>query len=435
MKTELLESPLERTGSPEHPISRSHLAKRFREVRLWTQTLCQPLEVEDFVVQSMPDASPAKWHLAHTSWFFDTFVLQKGLPDYRPDPTYAYLFNSYYNAVGPMHCRARRGLISRPTVEETYAYRAQIDQRMEQFFETANEAQWQECADIVELGLHHEQQHQELLLMDIKHLFAQNPTYPVYQNRRPDVGRKPSRLEWLNFNEGIAFVGHEGPDFCFDNERPRHRVFLENFQLASRLITNGEYLEFIEDGGYERPELWLSLGWFFVQEGKWAAPLYWEKRDSDWFYYTLTGFRRVEMNEPVCHVSYAEADAFARWAKARLPTEAEWECAAENVPLTGNFAEERNFHPVPGRFSHGEIPTQMFGDVWEWTRSSYDPYPGYEAPDGALGEYNGKFMCNQYVLRGGSCATPRRHIRSTYRNFFGPDKRWPFTGIRLAKDL
>jgi len=402
------------------------------------------------VIQSMPDTSPAKWHLAHTSWFFETFILQTGLPGYRSSKSLnSYLFNSYYNAVGPMHCRARRGMISRPTVEETYQYRQQIDAAMEDFFERGPEDRWRKLASLVALGLNHEQQHQELFLTDIKHMLSQNPLCPVYsapQNveeseRRserpaafqvPDNGHAPMPLRWVSFPEGIYSIGHEGQDFAFDNEGPRHRVFLDTFQLASRLVTNGEYLAFVESGGYERPEFWLAGGWFTVNEQNWSAPLYWEKRDGEWFTFTLAGLRQIDLSEPVCHVSYFEADAYARWAGGRLPTEAEWEIASVNLPIIGNFVEEQHLHPIPSRQTGSRDLAQMFGDVWEWTQSSYSPYPGYAAAKDAIGEYNGKFMCNQYVLRGGSCATSQTHIRRTYRNFFAPDKRWQFMGIRLA---
>lgn len=402
------------------------------------------------MIQSMPDTSPAKWHLAHTSWFFETFILQTGLPGYRSSKSLnSYLFNSYYNAVGPMHCRARRGMISRPTVEETYQYRQQIDAAMEDFFERGPEDRWRKLASLVALGLNHEQQHQELFLTDIKHMLSQNPLCPVYsapQNveeseRRserpaafqvPDNGHAPMPLRWVSFPEGIYSIGHEGQDFAFDNEGPRHRVFLDTFQLASRLVTNGEYLAFVESGGYERPEFWLAGGWFTVNEQNWSAPLYWEKRDGEWFTFTLAGLRQIDLSEPVCHVSYFEADAYARWAGGRLPTEAEWEIASVNLPIIGNFVEEQHLHPIPSRQTGSRDLAQMFGDVWEWTQSSYSPYPGYAAAKDAIGEYNGKFMCNQYVLRGGSCATSQTHIRRTYRNFFAPDKRWQFMGIRLA---
>jgi ergothioneine biosynthesis protein EgtB len=417
---------------------REHWAEQYRKIRAFSEELCEPLRAEDLVIQSMPDASPAKWHLAHTSWFFETFILRPGLPNYdQSEALHAYLFNSYYNAVGPMHCRARRGMISRPTVGETYEYRRRIDTAMMDFFESATEKQWRGFERVVVLGLNHEQQHQELLLTDIKHMLAQNPLYPVYMPPKQAKARSRPPLEWGSFPESIYWIGHEEDrEFIFDNEGPRHRVFIENFSLGSRLVTNGEYLEFIEDGGYERPEFWLSLGWFTVNEQKWKAPLYWENIDGDWFAYTLCGLQKIDPSEPVCHVSYFEADAYARWAGARLPTESEWEVASEDLPMTGNFVEAKRFHPIAAGSSQAEDGErqQMFGDVWEWTRSAYSPYPRYEPPKGAIGEYNRKFMCNQYVLRGGSCATSQTHIRRTYRNFFAPDKRWQFMGIRLAKD-
>jgi ergothioneine biosynthesis protein EgtB len=416
--------------------TRKRLAARYREVRAFSERLCEPLRAEDYAIQSMPDASPAKWHLAHTSWFFETFILKPGLPNYQEyDPRNAYLFNSYYNAVGPMHCRARRGMISRPTVEETYRYREQIDAAMMHFFERAPKDRWHELESVIVLGLNHEQQHQELFLTDIKHMLAQNPLCPAYAQSGEGEPAVTSPVRWCTFPEGLQCIGHEGQDFSFDNEGPRHRVFVENYQLASRLVTNSEYLAFVQDHGYERAELWLSLGWFTVNDQKWTAPLYWEKQDGQWLEFTLSGLRKLNPSEPVCHVSYFEADAYARWAGARLATEAEWELASAKLPLAGNFVEERHYHPVPlGETRGGEL-AQMFGDVWEWTRSSYSPYPRYEPAKGAIGEYNGKFMCNQYVLRGGSCATSQSHIRRTYRNFFAPDKRWQFTGIRLATDV
>jgi ergothioneine biosynthesis protein EgtB len=427
------------TSDPTHPSpSRQAWAERYRAVRALTEELCQPLEPEDYVVQSMPDASPAKWHLAHTSWFFETFVLKPGLAGYEgSDPHHAYLFNSYYNAVGPMHCRALRGMISRPTVAETYRYRQQTDAAMAQLFEHANDDEWQRVEAVVELGLHHEQQHQELLLTDLKHMFALNPLWPVYRAApaRPAGNRVETEpLRWHEYAEGVHEIGYGGDGFCFDNETPRHRQYLQPFRLASRLVTNGEYQAFIEDGGYSRPEYWLSLGWAAVREQQWQAPLYWIRQDDQWQAYTLHGLQPVDPAEPVCHVSFFEADAFARWAGGRLPTEAEWEVAAANHPIQGNFVDSRRFHPTRAA-TDGPGPGQLFGDVWEWTRSDYAPYPGYRAAPGAIGEYNGKFMCNQYVLRGGSCATSRTHLRRTYRNFFPPDRRWQFTGLRLAQDV
>ncbi len=393
----------------------------------------------------MPDVSPTKWHLAHTTWFFETFILKKFVSGYHAEvPEYAYLFNSYYNAAGDMHRRDLRGLISRPTVKEAKRYRSSIDAHMDNLLSDADENLIDEIEPILILGFHHEQQHQELLITDIKHVFAQNPLCPVFREgrARPLVAPKISTdgsvirpYHFVHFDEATVQIGHDGNGFAYDNESPRHRALLSAFSLASRPVTNGEYLQFIEDGGYARAELWLSLGWMTVNEQHWQAPLYWVKRDGAWWNFTLSGFRPVDESEPVTHVSYFEADAYANWAGARLPTELEWERAASDCPVEGNFVENEAFHPRPAPASgQGRDLHQMFGDVWEWTRSAYSPYPGYRAAPGALGEYNGKFMCNQYVLRGGSCATSRTHIRRTYRNFFPPEKRWQFTGIRLARD-
>jgi ergothioneine biosynthesis protein EgtB len=410
-------------------------AARYRYVRQFSEKLCETLEPEDCVVQTMPEVSPTKWHLAHTSWFFETFVLRGALPGYAPiHPRYAYLFNSYYNAAGKMHCRPKRGLISRPTLRETLEYRRRVDDFMDAMFQQP--AILEKLAPIVVLGLHHEQQHQELMLTDIKHVFSENPLRPIFRERAPRKSVPVPPMPWLTFPAGVYQVGYEGGGFHFDNEGPRHRQFVETFQLAPRLVTNADYLEFIEDDGYRRPEFWLSLGWYTVNEQHWEAPLYWEKRDGSWSVFTLAGMRELDKSEPVCHVSYFEADAFARWARARLPTEFEWEVAAANLPCAGNFVENESFHPrPPDEKTAGQPLTQMFGDVWEWTSSSYSPYPGYAPTAGALGEYNGKFMCNQYVLRGGSCATLQSHIRKTYRNFFPPNARWQFMGIRLAKSV
>ena len=437
--TSIAESPfLETALKSQTQRDRWYWIDRYRQVRSFSEELCQPLEIEDYVIQSMPDASPTKWHLAHTSWFFDTFVLQAAHADRLEQcpPKYGYLFNSYYNAVGPMHCRPRRGMISRPTVEQTYRYRREVDELMFETISHLSASVWEKFEPIVELGLHHEQQHQELLLTDIKHLFSQNPLHPIYRRASPhDMAGTGPPLEWLEFPGGLHWIGQGEKGFSFDNEGPRHQEFLSPFQLASRLVTNAEYIEFIEEGGYARPELWLSLGWFTVNENKWSCPLYWAKQDDRWHDYTLSGFRPIAPEEPVCHLSFFEADAYARWASARLPTEAEWELASGEAPLKGNFVENGSYHPRPSGGDRASKPlAQMFGDVWEWTRSAYSPYPGYNPPTGAIGEYNGKFMCNQYVLRGGSCATSQTHIRRTYRNFFPPDKRWQFTGIRLARD-
>jgi ergothioneine biosynthesis protein EgtB len=427
---------------------------RFRETREFTTRLCANLEPEDCVVQSMPDVSPTKWHLAHTTWFFETFILKKFLPVYRAEiPQYAYLFNSYYNAAGDMHRRDLRGLISRPTVKEARRYRASIDSHVADLLSDNDEKLLDEIEPILVLGIHHEQQHQELLITDIKHVFAQNPLYPVF--RKGKTGGRSSAtpsspnspLQFVDFEQTVVAIGHDGDGFAYDNEGPRHQALVPAFSLAKRPVTNGEYIAFIEDNGYNRPEFWLSLGWMTVNEQRWNAPLYWTRRDGAWWNFTLSGLRPVDQSEPVTHVSYFEADAYANWAGARLPTEFEWERAALSYPIEGNFVETELFHPLAassGALAKPDVSAekpeqhrhlvQMFGDVWEWTRSAYSPYPGYHAVPGALGEYNGKFMCNQYVLRGGSCATSRTHIRRTYRNFFQPEKRWQFTGIRLARD-
>lgn len=415
--------------------SGTSMAKQYRQVRDFTEKLCEPLVPEDYVIQSMPDVSPTKWHLAHVSWFFETFLLKEFKADYETyHPDFAYLFNSYYVAAGERHCRPKRGLVSRPSVDETFKYRAYVDKHMIALLESADEEQRQRLATLLEIGLNHEQQHQELMLMDIKHVFTENPLRPVYRERKPHGKTGTEPMTWKTFDEGVYWFGHDGNGFSFDNEEPQHRQFLEPFQLASRLVTCGEFLQFMQDGGYERPELWLSEGWAKVENEGWEAPFYWENHDGRWMLMTLSGMRPVEEDEPVCHVNYFEADAFARWAGVRLPTEFEWELAARTVPIEGNFVEDGYDHPVPApEAGEGEL-TQMYGDLWEWTRSSYAPYPGYYPIEGALGEYNGKFMSNQYVLRGGCCVTSRDHIRPTYRNFFPADACWQFSGIRLARE-
>lgn len=431
--THIVGAPLDRrAGAPS-------LAARYEEVRARTEALCAPLQTEDYVVASMPDVSPTKWHLAHTSWFFETFALAPHLPGYRPlEPRYAFLFNSYYVQAGERHCRAQRGLVTRPTVAEVFAYRAHVDEAMRALLDTvggdaADAAH--PVAAVVELGLHHEQQHQELLVTDIKHVFWTNPMRPAYLPRAAVPGAPAPALRWLPVDEGVYHVGHDArradAGFAFDNEGPAHRVFVDAFHLASRLVTNGEYLAFVEDGGYRRPALWLSNGWAAVRERGWTAPLYWEPGADGWTEFTLAGPRALDPAEPVCHVSYYEADAFARWAGHRLPTEAEWEIAAAGSPVDGPFVEGHRFHPAPAAGAPGL--EQLYGDVWQWTGSPYVAYPGYAPPSGAIGEYNGKFMCDQWVLRGASCATPRSHARLTYRNFFPSDARWQFTGIRLAR--
>jgi len=423
------------SGTPRHRSQ--SLIEKFRQVRDFSTHLCRNLEPEDYVVQSMPDVSPTKWHLAHTSWFFEAFVVKVWMQRYRSEvPQYAYLFNSYYNAAGDMHRRDLRGLISRPTVAETYRFRDSIDRCVTSVIEEAGDELFPEIERVVTLGLHHEQQHQELLVTDIKHVFSQNPLYPVFQSVETEAGtERVAPQHFAEFDEATVLIGHDGSGFSYDNEGPRHRALVPAFSLSNRLITNGEYLAFMEAGGYTRPEFWLSLGWTTVNEQGWQAPLYWVQRDGVWWNFTLSGFRPVNEAEPVTHVSYFEADAYANWDGARLPTEFEWEYAASELPIEGNFVNTQRFHPSPvGGANDNAGLLQMFGDAWEWTRSAYLPYPGYRAGPGALGEYNGKFMCNQMVLRGGSCATFRDHVRPTYRNFFQPEKRWQFTGIRLARD-
>ncbi len=415
---------------------RDALAARYLEVRRFTETLVEGLAPEDMVVQSMPDVSPTKWHLAHTSWFFEQFMLMPQLTGYESlNPAYLYLFNSYYVQAGERHCRAQRGYISRPTVAEVMAYRRHVDGAMQALIGRADEGRLEALRPLLALGLNHEQQHQELMLTDIKHVFSVNPLRPVYRPAPAAAGAgEAPPLRWLEFPERLAWVGHAADDaFAYDNEEPRHRQLVHGFALANRSVTNGEYLEFMEDGGYRRPELWLSLGWAAREAGQWTEPFYWEKRDGAWWTFALTGMKPIDPAEPVSHVSYFEADAFARWAGARLPTEFEWEVAAAGVPRRGNFVESGRWHPAPA--TGGEALLQLYGDVWEWTQSQYLPYPGFRPAPGAVGEYNGKFMCNQLVLRGGSCATSRTHIRPTYRNFFPPEATWQFSGFRLAREL
>ena len=405
----------------------------FRQVRQQTEELCAPLAVEDFGVQSMPDASPTKWHLAHTTWFFETFVLSRFAEGFRRfHPRYDFLFNSYYNTIGERVPRPNRGLLSRPTVEEVFQYRHSVDVQICDLLEGLTENR-KTILRLIVLGLHHEQQHQELILTDIKHAFSYNPLRPVYRDTDGPEETAIEPLQWLEFSGGVHRIGFDGDGFSFDNESPQHNTFAEDFSLASRLVTNEEFLEFQAEDGYDRPDLWLSDGWIARQHHGWDTPAYWEKRDGNWWQMTLAGMRPVVASEPVCHVSFYEADAFARWSHARLPTEAEWEIAALTRTIDGNFLESGHFHPTVAHEFSGQELRQMFGDVWEWTASPYIAYPGYSPPNGALGEYNGKFMCNQFVCRGGSCATPISHIRPTYRNFFPPDARWQFFGFRLAK--
>ena len=400
---------------------------RFQRVRRQTVALCDSLSAEDLLLQSMPEASPGKWHLAHTSWFFEHFVLGSD-SQFKPyDRAWHYLFNSYYQSVGPMHARPMRGLISRPSVEEVRSYRSFIDDAVCHLLGADQDP---ELAALVELGMHHEQQHQELLLTDIKHAFWCNPLKPAY--RGPIAASSPGSTASLKFiagREGIIEVGHRGESFAFDNETPRHRALLQPHALANRLVTNGEYLAFVREGGYREPGLWLSDGWATVQAEGWQRPIYWQEDLASEF--TLAGLRALDPSEPACHLSYFEAEAFARWAGARLPSEAEWESAAEGCRIEGNLQESGRLHPSA---AVGEGLTQLFGDVWEWTASPYVSYPKFEPLPGSLGEYNGKFMNGQWVLRGGSCATPRDHLRHTYRNFFPPHARWQFAGLRLGQD-
>ncbi|MGJ3259164.1 MAG: ergothioneine biosynthesis protein EgtB [Rhodospirillales bacterium] len=406
------------------------IAGRFDNVRGQTLTLAAPLSAEDQCIQSMPDTSPTKWHLAHTTWFFETFILKPRAGGYREfDPAYNYLFNSYYEQIGDRHARPERGMLTRPPLSDIHAFREHVDAAMNAYLGTSPET---DVFDLIELGLHHEQQHQELLLTDIKHALSRNPLFPAYHSPRPADATRNLEQNWIDHPGGLVEIGHDGAGFAFDCEGPRHKVWLEPFRLATHPVSNGDFIEFIEDGGYRTPTLWLADGWAMCQEHNWQAPLYWHRNDDDeWRIFTLSGLRPVDPDAPVCHVSFYEADAYARWAGARLATEAEWEVIAEPLAAEGHFAGAGVYHPMPSRT---DGLTQMFGDVWEWTGSAYTPYPGFQAPEGAVGEYNGKFMSGQMVLRGGSCATPEGHIRASYRNFFYPWSRWQFSGIRLAQD-
>ena len=409
----------------------------FVRIRATTERLCAPLDTEDMVIQSMPDVSPPKWHLAHTTWFFETFILAPHAPDYRVhDPRYGFLFNSYYNRIGAFHARARRGLLSRPTTAEVLAYRAHVDQHLLTLLDEATPDLLARVLPLVELGLNHEQQHQELLLMDVKHNFHANPLLPAYRDDLPGgTGAAAAPANFLPRASGTVDIGHDGDGFAFDNESPRHRVLLEPYRLADRLVTCGEYAEFVRAGGYRTPELWLSDGWATVQARGWQAPLYWHADGDDWQVFTLGGLRALDPAAPVSHLSFYEADAFARFAGRRLPTEFEWEAAAVRAGADathGNFLEADRLEPSPA--ADGPGFKQLFGEVWEWTASAYLPYPRYRPAPGAVGEYNGKFMSGQMVLRGGSCLTPAGHTRATYRNFFPPDARWACAGLRLADD-
>ncbi len=436
--------------------ARPSLAPRYARIRTQSTALAAPLSPEDCAVQSMADASPVKWHLAHTTWFFETFVLERFEPAFAPfDAAFRVLFNSYYNGVGDKHPRSQRGMLTRPALDVVLAYRVNVDARMQVLMarldsEGGNAASATPVtpvtlAALVELGLNHEQQHQELLLTDVKHLLSLNPLHPAYQGLTQDIAASGGRSEaegpaqWVGFGGGNQRIGFEGDDFCFDNELPRHTVYLAPYRLASRPVSNAEYLRFVEADGYRDAQLWLSEGWDWVRSNALAQPLYWSRGETGWEEFTLAGMQALHPTAPAVHLSYFEADAYARWAGARLPTEAEWEYAALKCRIQGNFAESGRLHPCPADSPQAQPLTQsglahMYGDVWEWTQSSYAPYPGYRPASGAIGEYNGKFMVNQYVLRGGSCVTPAGHIRASYRNFFPAATRWQFSGVRLAMD-
>lgn len=391
------------------PAARPSLIERYRAIRAHSERLIAPLSAEDCQLQSMPDASPVKWHLGHVSWFFETFILNPHLPGYGPlDPAYATLFNSYYVGVGDRHPRAQRGLVSRPSLDQVRAYRRHVDEGMERMIRLDGEV----TDELIKLGLHHEQQHQELILMDIQHALSANPAAPVYALDAPDAAIDDRSPGWIAIPGGLHQIGHSGEGFAFDNETPVHRTWLEDFEIARRLVTAGDYAAFIDDGGYRRPELWLSDGWAAVEAGGWQAPLYWRKEDAQWTRFSLRGRLPVDPARPVLHLSYHEADAYARWRGCRLPREAEWEAATR----AGGLA-------------------QLYDVAWQWTASPYVAYPGFRAAEGAVGEYNGKFMVNQIVLRGGGFATPPGHTRPSYRNFYPPDARWMFSGIRLARDV
>jgi ergothioneine biosynthesis protein EgtB len=413
---------------------RSMLIDSYRRVRARTETLCSPLSAEDCMIQTAPEASPAKWHLAHTSWFFETFLLKAYRWGYQEfSAVYSYLFNSYYEQLGAFQRREARGFLSRPSVEEIYRYRSHVDDCMIELMQTADDTVWSAILARVEIGLNHEQQHQELLLTDIKLNFSANPMRPVY---RSDLPAAPQRcapdVHWQEFSDGIRQIGHPDTGFAFDNEKPRHRIYSNRFYIASRPVNNREYLAFMDDGGYQNPAFWLSDGWATLKRLNWSCPLFWEQTGQNWWQFTLAGLRRVDPDAPVCHVSYYEAEAYAAWAGKRLPTEAEWEIAAAGVSVAGNLYESGYLQPVAANADEGVL--QLYGDVWEHTASSYRPYPGFRIAPGALGEYNGKFMSGQMVLRGGSCVTPADHVRASYRNFFYPHERWQFQGFRLAGD-
>ncbi len=411
--------------------NRETVIAEFDRVRRHTELLCAPLEIDDYQIQSIVQTSPPKWHIAHVTWLFETFVLQHFISGYKLfNSRFDYLFNSYYYTHGEMHPNARRGMLSRPTLDEVYRYRAYVNDRMKELMENAEDAKWQELVFYVILGLNHEEQHQELLLMDVKHNFSVNPLLPAYRDNLPSPQSETRAVRWLERAGGIHLVGHDNGGFSYDNETPRHDVLLRDFRLADRFVTNGEYLEFIKADGYIDPALWLSDGWSLIQRESWRCPLYWKQVDGGWNQFTLGGLRALNLHEPVCHLSFYEADAYARWAGKRLPLESELEILLAEQSVTGNFADSELFHPSPAAHQG-----QWYGDLWAWTASPYTAYPGFKPLAGSVGEYNGKFMSNQMVLKGGCCATPSGHTRASYRNFYYPEQRWAFTGLRLAEDM
>lgn len=413
-------------------MSDAELKERFRDVRARSEALCAPFEIEDYCIQAMESVSPPKWHLAHVTWFFEMFILLPYAKQYRMHrDEYAHLFNSYYETAGTFFPRPQRGVLSRPTVQDVYEYRHHVDNAMLDLLANMPERHGADIRQRLQLGTEHEIQHQELLLMDTCYNFSLNPLYPAYHKVELPTAAPVSPMGWREFSAGVVEIGHSAETFAYDNERPRHKAFLADFRLAARLVSNAEYLAFIEDGGYRRVELWLSDAWRTIHEQHWQAPLYWFRQDGTWLHFDLTGAHPLRPEEPVSHLSYYEADAYARWAGKRLPTEAEWEHAANSQIIEGNFLDDRLYIP---RGAQGDGLSQMFGDLWEWTLSAYLPYPGFKPLSGTLGEYNGKFMSDQMVLRGGCCVTARDHMRASYRNFFRAADRWMFSGLRLAED-
>lgn len=408
------------------------IENKYKTIRQETENICSPLIPEDYIIQSIPEVSPAKWHLAHVSWFFENFILLPFKKDYRVfNDNYNYIFNSYYNSVGKMLEKNKRNILSRPSIQEIYDYRKHIDNNIQELVLSAEKNILEQITPLMQIGLNHEQQHQELLMMDIKNNFYHNPLKPAYINSDTDISVY-NKLEWIDSEEAMTNIGHDNEDFCFDNEKPLHKTYVRNFKIASRPVLNGEFLEFINAGGYDEPKYWLSDGWVAKNQEGWFAPLYWQKEDNEWLVFTLNGNKKLDENQPVCHISYYEAEAFAHWSNKRLPTEFEWEHIAKQQIIKGNFLESKRLQPFSD--SNQNKLKQIFGDVWEWTNSAYLAYPGFNSLYEGLGEYNGKFMVNQMVLRGGCCVTPESHIRATYRNFFYPQNRWQFSGMRLVKD-